>query len=114
MNTLYWITVLGATHDVLQVASIMIIISLIIAGSCILANWSEFVECPKVVKVSKILIVSLIICALGHIFIPSTKQLYIIYGVGTVLDYAKDSKEMRKLPDTAIKALNKYLEYKGE
>lgn len=114
MSTLYWITVLGALHDVLQITSILLIISLIITGICILANWSEFVECPKAVKASKILVVSLIVCALGHIFVPSTKQLYIMYGVGTVLDYVKESKEIQKLPDTAIKALNKYLEYKED
>lgn len=43
-------------------------------------------------------------------FIPSEKQLYAIYGVGTVIDYAKGSKEVQKLPDNAVKALNVWLE----
>ena len=42
--------------------------------------------------------------------IPSRDELYEIYGVGTVLDYAKSSKEVQKLPDNAVKALNIYLE----
>lgn len=42
--------------------------------------------------------------------IPSKDELYAIYGVGTVLDYAKSSKEVQKLPDNAVKALNIYLE----
>lgn len=43
-------------------------------------------------------------------FIPSKEQLYVIYGVGTVIDYAKGSKEVQKLPDNAVKALNMWLE----
>lgn len=45
-----------------------------------------------------------------YILIPSKTELYAIYGVGTVLDYAKSSKEVQKLPDNAVKALNIYLE----
>ena len=44
------------------------------------------------------------------LFIPLTEQLYAIYGVGTVIDYAKGSKEVQKLPDNAVKALNVWLE----
>ena len=43
-------------------------------------------------------------------FIPSEKQLYTIYGMGTVIDYAKESNEVKKLPDNTVKALNVYLE----
>ena len=35
---------------------------------------------------------------------------FAIYGVGSVIDYAKNSKEVQKLPDNAVKALNVYLE----
>lgn len=44
------------------------------------------------------------------VFIPSKEQLYVIYGVGTVVDYVKGSKEVQKLPDNAVKALNMWLE----
>lgn len=54
--------------------------------------------------------ISTIITLLILIFIPSEKQLYAIYGVGTVIDYAKESKEVQKLPDNAVKALNIWLE----
>ena len=51
-------------------------------------------------------IVSFPLCVL----IPSKNELYAIYGIGSVIDYAKDSKEVQKLPDNAVKALNVYLE----
>ena len=45
-----------------------------------------------------------------YVLIPSKNELYAIYGVGSVIDYAKSSKEVQKLPDNAVKALNVYLE----
>ena len=42
--------------------------------------------------------------------VPSKEELYAIYGVGSVIDYAKSSKEVQKIPDNAVKALNIYLE----
>ena len=42
--------------------------------------------------------------------VPSKEELYAIYGVGPIIDYAKGSKEVQKLPDNAVKALNVYLE----
>lgn len=42
--------------------------------------------------------------------IPSTSQCYAIFGVGTTIEYLKDSKEAQKLPENAFKALNYYLE----
>lgn len=44
------------------------------------------------------------------IFIPSTKNLLIIYGVGGTIDYLKDNKDANKIPDKCIKALDKYLD----
>ena len=44
------------------------------------------------------------------IFAPSIEQLYAIYGVGTVIDYAKESNEVKKLPDNAVKSLNVWIE----
>lgn len=41
--------------------------------------------------------------------IPSTSQCYAIFGVGTTIEYLKDSKEAKELPENAFKALNYYL-----
>ena len=42
--------------------------------------------------------------------VPSKEELYVIYGVGPAIDYAKSSKEVQKLPANAVKALNMWLE----
>lgn len=70
------------------------------------ADEDDKAEARKYYKITKKLALCSIIPILILAFVPSTKQLYAIYGVGTVIDYAKGSKEVQKLPDNAVKALN--------
>lgn len=44
-----------------------------------------------------------------NIFVPNKNDLYVIYGIGNVVDYCKKNDGMKELPDNAIKALNLYL-----
>ena len=65
------------------------------------------------IKAKKLLIISFISLLL-YCFIPSTKQMYAIYGIGGVIDYVKGNEKAKKLPDKVIDALDKYLdEQKG-
>lgn len=116
MSTLYWITVLG---NLSVLAAIVLAVLLAIAGGlgiyillCISAPYDDHDSAYKeyIFKIEKRLLISLIIPILMTAFIPSKEQLYVIYGVGTVVDYAKGSKEVQKLPDNAVKALNMWLE----
>ena len=107
MNTLYWITVLGNLSSLASVALI------IFATLLFLSSFAYFnVDCPKskVKRFLRISIIGILVSLLIGTLIPSKDELYVIYGVGTVLDYAKSSKEVQKLPDNAVKALNIYLE----
>ncbi len=65
------------------------------------------------IKANKLLIIgfiSVLLCC----FIPSTKEMYAIYGIGGVIDYVKGNEKAKKLPDKVIDALDKYLdEQKG-
>ena len=54
-------------------------------------------------------IVALIV-GLMLIFIPTTKEMLLIYGVGGAIDYVKSNDTAKGLPDKAIKALDKYLD----
>ena len=65
-------------------------------------------------KANKFLIIGFISMLLGC-FIPSTKEMYAIYGIGGVIDYVKGNEKAKKLPDKVIDALDKYLdEQKGD
>lgn len=111
MSTLYWITVLGNLNIFAQVALFLSFVAAGITGICAKTNENEGDKSSRVLfKAFRISSISTIIAFLMVLFIPSTEQLYAIYGVGTVIDYAKNSKEVQKLPDNAVKALNVWLE----
>lgn len=55
-------------------------------------------------------IISLLLCC----FVPSTKEMYAIYGIGGIIDYVKGNEDAKKLPAEVIDALDKYFdEQKG-
>ena len=111
MSTLYWITVLGNLNIVAQVALFLSFVAAGIAGVCAKIDEHEGNKSSRVLfKAFKISSISTIVAFLMILFIPSTEQLYAIYSVGTVIDYAKENKEVQKLPDNAVKALNIWLE----
>lgn len=111
MSTLYWITVLGNLNIVAQVALFLFLVAAFFTGICTKIDESEGDKSSRtLIKAFRISSISTIIAFLMVLFIPSTEQLYAIYGVGTVIDYAKGSKEVQKLPDNAVKALNVWLE----
>lgn len=65
------------------------------------------------IKANKLIIIGFI-SSLLCCFIPSTKEMYAIYGIGGVIDYVKGNEKAEKLPDKVIDALDKYLdEQKG-
>ena len=65
---------------------------------------------PIIKKVFKGSFLVIVFGAIMAIFIPSTKNLLIIYGVGGTIDYVKENKDANKIPDKCIKALDKYLD----
>lgn len=44
------------------------------------------------------------------LMVLSTNQCYAIFGVGATLHYVNHSEEVQKIPDNAMKAVNRYLE----
>ena len=113
MSILYWITVLGN----ISVVSVSVIIVLaivwtaIIIGFIVASNDDEFnTEIRgKLKSVSKKLVLPTIIFLLLSIFIPSSRDLMAIYGVGGVIDYVQENPDAKQLPDKYIKVLNKHL-----
>ena len=61
------------------------------------------------IKVRHVFIPAIIMAVLG-VCIPPTKSCYAIFGVGATLHYVNHSEEAQKIPDSAMKAINRYLE----
>lgn len=111
MSELYWLGVLGNLHDFGEVVFILYIIVLFGLGLWTLMFGSDYDEpFEKIKRKVKCSIYALVFGATICVFIPSTKSLLIIYGVGGTIDYLKENKDANKIPDKCIKALDKYLD----
>lgn len=112
MNELYWITRLNDIRFVfiscIIIATVVIAVVIInyLADEC--EDLKERGMTPK--RILKPSLVAFVIGALGIIFIPSTKQALMIYGIGGTIDYIKSSSKAQQLPDKVVDALDKYLD----
>lgn len=127
MNEIYWITRLDITHTlviVLFVASIVMSLVSIIFYLCnngqsihdanrgyekTAKEYREYANISKKVF-KKYCIASLIFSTLLLIFVPTTKQAMLIYGVGGTIDYIKQNPTAKQLPDKCVKALDKWVD----
>lgn len=51
-----------------------------------------------------------LISVMVQIFIPTTKQAYIISGIGGIVEYVKSNDTAKQIPDKAIMALDKLMD----
>lgn len=111
MSELYWLGVLGEIHsfggDIVALSVLAMLFLAFILFTTTLDGYDKPPICLKLLKLSA---VSTLIGFLMCVFIPSTKSLLIIYGVGGTIDYVKENKVANKIPDKCIKALDKYLD----
>lgn len=109
MNEIYWITRLDGIQAFFAICTILVIVAIVILFINILASDEED-EKNKSQKWLKKLFCSLPFFILPLIFIPSTKDALLIYGLGGSLDYVKGNDTAKKLPEKAVIALDKYLD----
>ena len=109
MSELYWITVLGniSVVSVCVMIVLAIVWTAIIIGFIVASGDDEF-DTEIIKSVSKKLVLPTIIFLPLSIFIPSSRDLMAIYGVGGVIDYVQENPDAKQLPDKYIKVLNKW------
>ena len=110
MSTLYWITILGNLNTLLFT---LLVTSAFITCVSILAmiiadNFDE--EDSTIIKLRNWGLIILVPPFLGVLFIPSERQLYMIYGVGGTIDYLRENPKAKELPDKCIKALDTWVD----
>lgn len=116
MKEMYWIDVLG---NISTAASVFACLSILSALICLIAIASAISEDSKddVVfgkKWAKRLGLFGILFTLIAVFTPSTNSMYIIYGVGGVIDYIKNNDTAKQLPDKVINALDRWVDSQTE
>ena len=110
MNEIYWITRLSSIHGF----CVAILIFSLIIFACGVITYLIFFEsyeeeerkCGR--KMFRYSIIPLIISMLGVIFIPTTKEALMIYGIGGTIDYLKENPTAKQRPDKYVNALDKW------
>lgn len=112
MSEIYWLTRLDAINDLLLICVLVLgIISavcLVSAGISYMENEDGILE--QSLKGVKKTIAPFIVSVLLFIFIPTTKDALLIWGVGGTIDYIKSNDTAKQLPDKCIKALDKFVD----
>lgn len=111
MSTIYWITVLGNIKSALGILVVILIVALFVLIIGYIANLDKGLDvikkCRKYIKRASL---AIIVAYLPKIFIPSTTELYMIYGIGGTIDYLKGNPTAKQLPDKCIKAIDKWVD----
>lgn len=109
MNELYWLTRLEYIQNflviVMSVSGIALFISFIM---WLMANYVE--EAKLMIKWVIGTFTTLVISSLIFVFVPSTKEALLIWGVGSTIDYIQENETAKQLPDKCINALNDWVE----
>ena len=110
MNEIYWITRLDSINCTL---GILEVIGLILAVANLWLFWvADYNKEEREKSLHRAIVLGILtsLLLIFNMFIPTTKEAYLIYGVGGTIDYVKSNKEAAKIPDKAIKALNIFLD----
>ena len=109
MSELYWLTRLEYIQNflviVMSVSGIALFISLMM---WLMANYVE--ETKSAFKWVISSFATLVISSLIFVFVPSTKEAVLIWGVGSTIDYIQENETAKQLPDKCINALNDWVE----
>ena len=114
MNEIYWLTRVGTISDI---GHIMLILSLfafvlfpVLVNSADLGEWDWFK--PK--AVIKSLVATGIIGLLIVTFVPTKQDMYLIYGLGSVVEYVQENDKAKEIPDKAVEAIIEWMDFKKE
>lgn len=103
MKKLYFINLIGNIHICAWVVFSLICIAAMFIG---IAYFMDDIEEELAKKLYKPMIFVLAVCIMLGIVLPSKQDAYIIYGIGSVVDYIQENDEAKQLPDKTVKMLN--------
>ena len=106
MSEIYWISRIDAILTVLGIVCTISAVVLVCMGIMSLIDREDDLM-PKEVKSKAVrrswLILIIVVPIL--MFVPSSKEVMAIWGIGKTLDYVQDNEAFQQLPDKCVKAL---------
>lgn len=111
MTEIYWLTRLESINTFFTIIiAIGIVASILLIGACFIVYLCDGLIPSKFKKVSIYTLIITIILSIISIFIPTTKEAYMIYGIGNTIDYLKEDEATKQLPDKCVKYLDKWID----
>ena len=117
MEELYWITRLDAITITLETILILCAMFGIVGFIVYMVYRADAYDDEDVervnktaTKIVKVYVPIIIVVTLLRVFIPTTKEALVIYGVGGTIDYIKSNDKAKQLPDKVVDAIDAYLE----
>lgn len=109
MNELYWLTRLEYIQNFLVI--VMSISGITMFISFMLWTMAEYTdEIRKTLSWLRCAFATLLISSLIFVFVPTTKEAVLIWGVGSTIDYLQENETAKQLPDKCINALNDWVD----
>ena len=109
MSELYWLTRLEYIQNFLVI--VMAISGIAMFISFMLWTMAEYAdEIRKTLSWLRWAFATLVISSLIFVFVPTTKEAVLIWGVGSAIDYIQENETAKQLPDKCINALNDWVE----
>lgn len=107
MEEIYWITRMDGVLTLFYIILAIALALFIVFGIIYVADEFEDKRLLKAVIGS---FVVTLFASLVVVFVPSTKDMLMIYGVGGTYEYIKDSDTAKEIPDKCLKAVDKFLD----
>lgn len=107
MNEIYWLSRLDNLLTVFVAVMVVAVVALIIMFfERLIEEWS-WDELKKWIRIP---VIAIILSVIGLLFIPSTNEAFLIWGIGGTIDYIQESDKLRELPDKCVEALDLWIE----
>ena len=103
MTEIYWLTRLDA---VCIVSLTVFLVCTIWGTAAIIISDDSFRD--TIARIKWVIITD-VLALLSLLFVPTTKEALIIYGLGTTKDWIENNEKAKEIPQKAIDALDKYL-----
>lgn len=112
MSELYWITRLDGINTFFIIILTIAIFALVfcIVYYCYSLEEEKLDGIIHAKRYITICSIAFFIGLFGKIFVPTTKEAMIIYGIGGTIDYIQSNETAKQLPDKCIKALDMWIE----
>lgn len=110
MIELYLISVLGTLKIIVGILAVLSGLGFIIGGLTkqIFDPEKDSDDYRASCNVFKVSTPMFLICTILTVFIPTKSQLYMILGVGPIIDNIQNSEVAKQLPDKTLQVLNKW------